>query len=148
MNEKQHKKGTAPVIFEKYNEITFFEPTEAFNDTLMANSYQKYKERSAQVMAQQQAIQNGGFDQAAAANAVAALNIAKYANYLSMNGHKPLLRMQFKEHFAQKDAYTRQERQDLDKLEMALHYIKELNQTKAVELEHCEHMIKDKIDEK
>jgi hypothetical protein len=31
VNEKQNKKISAPIIFEKYNEITFFEPTEAFH---------------------------------------------------------------------------------------------------------------------
>lgn len=56
--------------------------------------------------------------------------------------------MQYKEHFAQKETYAAEERRDLDKLEMALHYLKELNQTKRVELEHCEAKIKDKIDEK
>jgi hypothetical protein len=33
----------APVIFEKYNEITFFEPTEAFYQVLKDNQYEIYK---------------------------------------------------------------------------------------------------------
>ena len=32
----------APVIFEKYNEIIFYEPTEHFYPVLMANKYSKY----------------------------------------------------------------------------------------------------------
>ena len=33
----------APVIFEKYNEITFFEPTEWFYEVLKKNQYENYK---------------------------------------------------------------------------------------------------------
>lgn len=35
----------APVVFEKYNEVTFYEPTEWFYDVLKKNSYDKHKER-------------------------------------------------------------------------------------------------------
>lgn len=76
------------MIFEKYNEITFFEPTESFHAILERNQYHKYRERCANqaLTEQQQQLQaNGGFDQTAAANAVAALNIGKYQNYLSVN---------------------------------------------------------------
>jgi hypothetical protein len=34
----------APVIFEKYNEITFFEPTEHFYPVIQANSYENFLE--------------------------------------------------------------------------------------------------------
>ena len=30
----------APVIYEKYNEITFFEPTESFYNVLLKNQFQ------------------------------------------------------------------------------------------------------------
>jgi hypothetical protein len=35
----------APVVSEKYNEITFFEPTEQFHKILSANQYSAYKEQ-------------------------------------------------------------------------------------------------------
>ena len=67
---------------------------------------------------------------------------------MSVNQHKPLLRIQYKEHFSQKDKFTNDERRDLEKLELALQYLKELNQTKRLTLESCESKIKEKIDEK
>jgi len=33
----------APVISEKYNEITFYEPTESFYEVLKQNQYELYK---------------------------------------------------------------------------------------------------------
>jgi len=48
------------------------------------------------------------------------LNISKYSNYLSMNGHKPLLRSQFRDLFMQRENFQKEERRDLEKLEMAL----------------------------
>lgn len=43
-NKFTQKKMMAPVVFEKYNEITFFEPTEHFYKVLMQNQYQQYRE--------------------------------------------------------------------------------------------------------
>jgi len=40
-----HKRLMAPVVFEKYNELTFFEPTDWFYDILKKNSYESYKAR-------------------------------------------------------------------------------------------------------
>jgi len=59
------------------------------------------------------------------------LNISKYKNYLSINGHKPLLRSQFKDLFMQRENFLKEERRDLEKLEMALQYMKELNYVKC-----------------
>jgi hypothetical protein len=44
-NKFTQKKMMAPVVFEKYNEVTFFEPTEPFYKVLMANQYNLYSER-------------------------------------------------------------------------------------------------------
>jgi hypothetical protein len=65
-----------------------------------------------------------------------------------MNGHGPLLRVRFKEHFYQMDTFQRQEKDDLEKLQMALFYIKEQNHIKAQELDMIEQNIKNKIDDK
>ena len=76
------------------------------------------------------------------------VDIKRYGNYLTMNNHKPLLRFQFKEHFLQRDYFKKEEEKHLEKLQMALHYIKELNHKKAVELEDYEQKIKSKIDDR
>jgi hypothetical protein len=46
--------------------------------------------------------------------------MAGYKNYLTMNGHKPMLRHHFKEFFFQRDFWLKQEKADMEKLEMAL----------------------------
>ena len=71
-----------------------------------------------------------------------------YKNYLTMNGHKPILRHHFKEFFFQRDFWLKQEKSDMEKLEMALQYLKELNHIKYSELEETEKLIKQKLDEK
>ena len=45
-NKFTQKKMMAPVVFEKYNEITFFEPTEHFYKILMENQYRQYSDKS------------------------------------------------------------------------------------------------------
>jgi len=45
VNEKTNKKVSAPIIFEKYNEITFFEPTEAFHRVLVT-AQRSYNEQT------------------------------------------------------------------------------------------------------
>ena len=114
----------APVIFEKYNEVTFFEPTEWFYDILTRNSYDKYRLQCAAKSRNEQPSAPGGYHttggsfshpigqansirqagrpslqaaDTAASVGVAAQKMAKYQNYLTMNGHKPLMRAQFKE---------------------------------------------------
>lgn len=39
---QQRKKNADPVVFEKYNEITFYEPTEKFMKTLQNNTLDNY----------------------------------------------------------------------------------------------------------
>ena len=65
--------------------------------------------------------------------AIDIVDIKRYGNYLTMNNHKPLLRFQFKEYFLQRDYFKKEEEKHLEKLQMALHYIKELNHKKAIE---------------
>ena len=65
-----------------------------------------------------------------------------------MNGHKPLVRAQFKEFMTQKDHFTQKERKDMEKLEVALQYIKELNRQVTIELDQSEKAIRAKLDEK
>ena len=72
----------------------------------------------------------------------------KYANYLSINGHKPLYRSLFREKFAQKDFYQREEQKDIEKLELALQFVKELNALKYEELKMIEKEIKDRVEKK
>ena len=45
----------APVVFEKYNELTFFEPTDWFYDILKKNSYDSYKARWERIRSEQAA---------------------------------------------------------------------------------------------
>jgi len=42
-NKQQQKRVMQPVVYEKYNEIVFYEPTEAFKKVLVENSYSNYK---------------------------------------------------------------------------------------------------------
>lgn len=58
-----------------------------------------------------------------------------------MNGHKPIVRATFKECMKQRDHFAKEERRDLEKLEMALNYIKELNRQVSVELENSDKAI-------
>ena len=44
-NKHSQKRMMAPVVFEKYNEVTFYEPTEWFYDILKKNSYEKHREK-------------------------------------------------------------------------------------------------------
>ena len=78
----------APVIFEKYNEITFFEPTENFYPVLVENQYDKYVERE---MKKVRPTLNELNEKAVLSEQLLNENFARYINYLSMNGHKPLI---------------------------------------------------------
>ena len=42
-NRPSNKRILAPVIFETYNEVTFFEPTEWFHEILKKNSYENHR---------------------------------------------------------------------------------------------------------
>jgi hypothetical protein len=58
-----------------------------------------------------------------------------------MNGHKALMRSQYKNDCLQMNHFMRKEQEDLDKLEMALHYLKELNHLKKQTLDEYEKTI-------
>lgn len=64
-----------------------------------------------------------------------------YENYLQMNGHKPLVRYMYKNDSLQMNHFMRKEQEDIDKLEMALHYLKELNHLKKQTLDEYEKTI-------
>lgn len=74
---KQQKRLMAPVIYERYNEIVFYEPTEAFAKVLTENSYDNWVKTQTQTEVPQLAD--------LAAKEEAALNISRYQNYLSIN---------------------------------------------------------------
>jgi hypothetical protein len=48
-NKQQQKRVMQPVVYEKYNEIVFYEPTEAFMKVLVSNSYSSYKKQQDKV---------------------------------------------------------------------------------------------------
>lgn len=100
-NNKTQKKMMAPVVFEEYNEITFFEPTEHFYKILMQNQYQQYSDicrKNFSQMSPEQLTQYQAHCSERNQEALQA-NIEKYQNYLQINSHKPLQRYQFKEKF-------------------------------------------------
>jgi hypothetical protein len=75
-------------------------------------------------------------------------NFMKYVNYLSMNGHKALIRSQFQDGLLQMDHWAQKEKQDLEKLEVVFQYLKELNFVKKDHLDYYENQIKSKTDER
>lgn len=143
-NRQNKKNMAAPIISEKNNEITFYEPTEHFYEILKHNQYERYKER------QRHKYQNYSAQEISELTARQEVvpDISKYQNYLSHYNHKPLVRAQFKEHFAQRDKLLQNEQADLEALEYALMFLKEQNLKKANELEQEEAQIKRKQDDK
>ena len=57
-------------------------------------------------------------------------------------------RYSFKDKFMQKDHYNKQEQSDLQRLKLALAYIKELNEIKYDELSQVEKKIKERVENK
>lgn len=133
----------APVIFEKYNEITFYEPTEHFYPILLANQYDKF------IAAEKQKTGRPLLSDVNERNqAISQTNFMKYVNYLSMNGHKPLIRSQFQDSLLQRDHWLQQEKQDMEKLDLVLQYLMEINHDYKIELDNYDSEIKSKADER
>ena len=76
----------------------------------------------------------------------AQIDISRYNNYLTQYDHKPLLRSQFKDYFHQRDYFKKQEQADVEKLGLALAYLKEIFHSKSEELTTVEHTIKKRAD--
>lgn len=92
-NFKNKKSSSAPVVFEKYNEITFFEPTEHFYKTLIENSYKNWVELEHRRLST--VIEPAQPDMQTLQQEVIT-KASKYQNYLTHNGKPPIVRQQFK----------------------------------------------------
>jgi len=119
------QKKTAPVIYENYNEVTFFEPTEQFYAVLSQNTYEVYKNKYYESLGQNQdpsatgsvtrkveepllAHQQSSSVQQQQMNEqvqVIQERIQKYENYLTKHSLKPIIRSQFKELLKQMKDY-------------------------------------------